>query len=511
MSQKYQLDAVFNEADLPTVTYVPPAEAKQLKASLRTKGKHVTLIGASGSGKSTVAAKILEEIGLLSSGVHKLSGRSYPNERSFLSILGQEFGEEPTAAAVEPWLQSFDLIMVDDVHHLTSDAREELARMLKLWHEKSIKFFLIGIAKSSDQIVGSDPELAIRNDVHTLGIQSITFLRQVMRQGEQALNITFGQEFENAAVSGAKGLPAIFQATCRIACVEADIEETGTEIRSVNVELPMIGRSVVRMFDPKYFNKLVGLAQGRRQARSVHDTFFEIVSSLARSEKTQISKAELYRKIVGPIQDPEVKKRKSTSFYRAMGSLQNVIEERGLADMLIFEADTLTIDDPVFRFYLDHVDFDRVRSIVKIRQDEYDYDIAVSFAGSDRALVQDFVEALQGKGIEVFYDFNESARLWGKDLEAELAQVYSEEARFMVLCLSDNYPVKDWTRFEMEIGRRAATKRTSEYLLPLYLTPTPPTLVGLKETIGFQTMLDHNDVDRIVSLLQTKISAAPVS
>jgi energy-coupling factor transporter ATP-binding protein EcfA2 len=502
----YQLDEVFNEAQIPTLTYVPPAEAKQLRASLKTKGKHVTLVGASGSGKSTVAEKILAEVYPDANRVHKFSGRTYTSESSVISILGKEFQEEPSAAAVEPWLQAYDLVVIDDVHHLSFEARQELARMLKLWHEKGIKFLLIGIAKTSDQILGSDPELAIRNDVHTLAAQDADFLKKVLLKGEVALNVEFDDSFEAAAVSAAKGLPAIFQAMCRIACVECDVERTEPTRKPVKTELSAIGRSVVRMFDPKYFLRLVGLAQGRRQARAVHDTFFEIVDALGRSSKTQISKPELYRKIVGSVQDPELKKRKSTSFYRAMDSLQKTIEERKLDDILIFESDTLSIDDPLFRFYLDHVDFDRIRSLVKIRKDEYEYDVAVSFAGEDRPQVAALVSALEGRGVEVFYDFNESARLWGKDLEVELARIYAQEARFLVLCLSKNYPVKDWTRFELDIGSRAAKKRPAEYLLPLRLATDLDPIVGLKETIGYQTMTTQGDVDRIAELLLTKVT-----
>lgn len=503
----YTLDEVFNEATVPTVTYVPPAEAKQLRASLITRGKHVTLVGASGSGKSTVAEKILSELYSKPSALHKFSGRSYPTEKSFLTILGKEFAEEPSTSAVEPWLKAFSLIVVDDVHHLTYEARQELARMLKLWHEMGIKFFLIGIAKTSDQILGSDPELALRNDVHTLASQNETFLRSVLEKGEQALNISFDQRFAEAAIPAAKGLPAIFQAICRIACVELDVEKTQATKKVIDIALPTIGRSVVRMFDPKYFSKVVGLAQGRRQARAVHGTFFDIVDALARSAKTQISKAELYRKIVGSIQDPDAKKRKSTSFYRAMDSLQKAIEERELGDILIFEGDTLSVDDPVFRFYLDHVDFDRIRSLVKIRKDEYEYDVAISFAGEDREIVSELVKALEERGIEVFYDFNDTARLWGKDLEIELAQIYSQEARFMVVCLSSQYPIKDWTRFELEIGRRASAKRMSDYLLPIRLTKDVPPIVGLRETIGYQKLTERSDIDKIVNVLSAKLNA----
>ena len=508
-TRMHELAEVFNEAQVPTVTYVPPREARQLRASLTAPGKHVTLIGASGSGKSTVAEKVLDQIGWTHAEVHKFSGRSHSEEASLLSVLGREFFEAPDEDAVVPWLQSFKVIVVDDVHYLNTTARAELAQRLKLWHEKSIKFFLIGIAKTSDQIVGADPELAIRNDVHSLEAQDDEFFRAMISQGQGALNVALSREFADGAIAAAKGLPAIFQAVCRVACVESGIERTVETTKVIDVELPAIGKSVVRMFDPRYFNRLVGLAQGRRQARAVHNTFFDIVEALTRSEKTQVSKSELYRKIVGPITDADKKKRISTSFYRAMGTIQTVIDERDLSDILIYDSDTLTIDDPVFRFYLDHVDFDRVKSIVKIRTDEYDYDVAVSFAGENRAIVNQLVEALQKKGLEVFYDLNESARLWGKDLEKELAQVYTHEAKYMMICRSSHYPVNDWARFELEVGRRASSKRLDEYLLPLHLEAGLPPMQGLRDTIGYQSMTEPDDVLNVVELLLEKLNSSP--
>ncbi len=43
----YQREQVFNEASMPDVTFVPPKEFPHVRASLRTRGKHVTIIGPS--------------------------------------------------------------------------------------------------------------------------------------------------------------------------------------------------------------------------------------------------------------------------------------------------------------------------------------------------------------------------------------------------------------------------------------------------------------------------------
>ena len=177
-----------------------------------------------------------------------------------------------------------------------------------------------------------------------------------------------------------------------------------------------------------------------------------------------------------------------------------MIDENGLSDILIYENGTLSIDDPVFRFYLDHLEFSRVRSQVNIRRVGYEYDVAVSFAGPDRTVVESLVDALKARGLEVFYDFDQQAALWGKDLKKELAKVYSQDAQFMVVCLSDHYPERDWPNFEFEVGKEAAGKRTEDYLLPLIVGATRPAIVGLPDTVGHLSLADRS-VDEVADLM----------
>ncbi|TFB75446.1 TIR domain-containing protein [Cryobacterium glaciale] len=507
----YRLDEVFNEAGLPAVTYVPPKEAKQLKGSLLTRGKHVTLVGPSGSGKSTVATRLLNELGFDKTRVHMFSGRTYSQYSSIFDVLATEFETESSADALEEWLKLYELIVIDDVHHLSAAARSDLAMNLKLWHERGIRFFMIGIAKTGEDILGKDPELAIRNDQWKLGPQGRSFLEQVLALGESALNVSVDAISRDTAISAAQGSPSIFQAICRVACVEADVLGSQPAVTDVAIELPVIRESVVRQYDGRYLNKIVNLARGRRQARSVHDTYYRMVEQIARSVgKQQVSRDELYHKIVGS-EDARQKSRQRNSFYRAVSNLPKVIEEHGLSDILIYENDTLTIDDPVFRFYLDNLDFSRVRAQVNLRRVGYEYDVAVSFAGADRPIVSELFEALKSRGLEVFYDFDQQAALWGKDLRKELARVYSEEALFMIVCLSDEYPEKDWPTFELEVGREAAKKRTGDYLLPLIVGANRPQIVGLPSTIGHLSIHDRS-IEDIADLAAEKIhTLAPLN
>ena len=501
----YEIGDVFSESKASDVTYVAPAEAQRLKGSLATPGKHVTLVGPSGSGKSTVAKRALEAAGLDPERIHSFNARAHARAQSIFTVLGAELGVGRTAKAVVPRLRAFDLIMIDDVHHLSLKARTELAAHLKLWHEHGIRLFMIGIAKTSEAILGHDPELAIRNDAWYLGTQSDEFMDALMTKGERALNIRFDDASRGAAIKAARGSPSIFQAICRSACVEADVMWTVTEPRQVSIDLAVVRPLVAQQYDGRYIPKIVGLTQGRRGRRSAHDIYFKFIERAASSAGFRISYDELRAAVVGTA-DPAMKGRVESAFYRAIKSLPAVIEQNGLDETLTYEHRTLTIDDPAFRFYLDHLDLSRVRSEVIVRRAGYEYDVAVSFAGNDRPVVERLVEVLQDHNLRVFYDFEQQADLWGKDLRRELAHLYGQRAQFMIVCLSDDYPERDWTTFEYEIGRDAASKRTEDYLLPLIVGANRPPITGLPTTVGFISLHDRS-MEEVADLVLQKLAA----
>jgi hypothetical protein len=81
----------------------------------------------------------------------------------------------------------------------------------------------------------------------------------------------------------------------------------------------------------------------------------------------------------------------------------------------------------------------------------------------------------------------------------------------MIVCISDSYPIKDWTRFELEVGKRAGNKRLTEYMLPVHLSSNPPSIMGLRDTIGYQRLVDADDISRVVRIFQEKLRSAPVA
>ncbi|MGA2599748.1 MAG: hypothetical protein ABSH09_22470 [Bryobacteraceae bacterium] len=57
---------------------------------------------------------------------------------------------------------------------------------------------------------------------------------------------------------------------------------------------------------------------------------------------------------------------------------------------------------------------------------------APSFAGENRAYVEEVATGLQVAGVKVFYDAFEAANLWGKNLVDHLADIYAN-ARYVVM------------------------------------------------------------------------------
>jgi hypothetical protein len=59
---------------------------------------------------------------------------------------------------------------------------------------------------------------------------------------------------------------------------------------------------------------------------------------------------------------------------------------------------------------------------------EFQFDVALSFAGEDREYVNTIADQLRQHGVRVFYDRYEQATLWGKDLYEHLDHVYQRAA-----------------------------------------------------------------------------------
>jgi ABC-type oligopeptide transport system ATPase subunit len=502
----YPLEQVFNEASFPEVSFVEPSNYSFIKASFKTPGKHITISGPSGTGKTTIVKYLLRELEIPTSDVLWINGRQYTDVDSGVMLLAQELTTAPNFNKVTELLQLVKFVVIDDFHFIKTGARLEISQKLKLWHEKGVRFIIVGIATSAEELYGVDPELGIRNDPFELKTQDENFSRSLLLKGSTALNFNFATSLQKEIISASNGVPSIIHVIARVCCISAGIEKTLEEPIEIDKSLRDLKEEILRIFHGKYRDKIVGLAKGKQQARSVHNTYFDIVARIANSDSTEIPTELLYREIVGVIGDAKERSRKATSFYNCLNNLSDVIEQKGLSDIMLFRSGGtyISIEDPTFRFYLNLLDIEDIKTRIHLRTSEYAYDVAVSFAGNDRPTVKSFVDDLKNLGLSVFYDFDQQALLWGKDIREKLSEVYANEAQYMVVFLSKSYPERDWTDFELSIGKEAAEKRTEEYLLPLRLDDVK--VVGVKTTTGYID-LRQTSIQEVATVLADKINA----
>ncbi len=132
----------------------------------------------------------------------------------------------------------------------------------------------------------------------------------------------------------------------------------------------------------------------------------------------------------------------------------------------------------------------------------YKYQIALSFAGEDRAYAEELAEILSSKNISVFYDKYEKAQLWGKDLYQHLQKVYKDMAQYCVVFLSNSYAEKLWTKHELKQAQARAFKESEEYILPIKIDSTE--IPGINETIGYID-LREDSISTVADLILQKL------
>jgi hypothetical protein len=112
------------------------------------------------------------------------------------------------------------------------------------------------------------------------------------------------------------------------------------------------------------------------------------------------------------------------------------------------------------------------------------YHIALSFAGEDRAYVEDVANHLRSASVDVFYDLFEEEDLWGKDLYEHLTSVYRDQAMFTVMFVSEHYVNKLWGTHERKSAQARAFSESREYILPATFDPSVK-VPGMLETTGY--------------------------
>jgi len=131
------------------------------------------------------------------------------------------------------------------------------------------------------------------------------------------------------------------------------------------------------------------------------------------------------------------------------------------------------------------------------------FDVAISFAGTERKPAEALAQQVRDAGFAVFYDDLYPEQLWGKNLVAFFDEIYRQRARFCVMFVSEEYRARKWTIHEARSAQaRALEERGDDYILPVKVDETD--LPGLPPTVGYVPL--SAGIERISQMLIAKLN-----
>ncbi|WP_197440158.1 tetratricopeptide repeat protein [Polystyrenella longa] len=136
-----------------------------------------------------------------------------------------------------------------------------------------------------------------------------------------------------------------------------------------------------------------------------------------------------------------------------------------------------------------------------MKKTEFRFDVALSFAGQDRPYVEAVARAMQSLGLQVFYDQDHHAHLWGKN-RTEYEKIYGPDSAYVVPMISKHYTEREWTQWEFETAKREAKKREDDFILPIRIDDTRQ--IGLTDDHNYLGADDFTPKE-IAQALKTKL------
>ena len=137
---------------------------------------------------------------------------------------------------------------------------------------------------------------------------------------------------------------------------------------------------------------------------------------------------------------------------------------------------------------------------------DYDHDVALSFAGEDRHYAQELAELLKNNGYKVFYDEYARVQLWGENLHDKFSEIYKNKSRYCVMFVSEHYARKLWTNHERRNAQARALEESVAYILPVRLDDAE--IPGILPTVAYLDLRSMS-IDEIYQALAEKLSDSP--
>lgn len=98
---------------------------------------------------------------------------------------------------------------------------------------------------------------------------------------------------------------------------------------------------------------------------------------------------------------------------------------------------------------------------------DQNFDLALSFAGTERDYARAIAAIVESNGVKVYLDELYQTEMWGQNLIETLADIYENRARYCLVIVSKEYAQRIYTNVERRAALERAIRNRTEYILPV--------------------------------------------
>lgn len=460
---KLFLEEVFVTEGIPQYTFVKPPNFNEILLDIRKKGKPVIIEGQSGTGKTTTAIQIINQ---LSADIEiKYYTARQTNDLEKIIALSQN--------------QDSGYYIIDDFHRLSSELQETLANIAKTAaetkNEQLPKLIIIGINQVGASLINMVHDIAKRCGIHRIEPGSEEIITHLINVGTEKLNIQI--ENPSRIYDECKGDYWLTQTLCQTICTKNDILEYQEETKLVDFNIDEIRQSMVKKLSHTYKEPVKEFSRGRR-FRPSNDPYFKLLKLISSQQSSIVDLNEL----ANATEDMKasingIKERR----------LNILLESKPICSRYFYynsENKNFAIEDPALFYYMKHVEWEDIRRDCGFRDDleNKEFEIAISFAGENRKLAKYIAEQFEKIDVPVFYDELYESNYLGKAWSKEFERIFINDSRYVVCLLDTFHKDKIWPTFERDCFKRRVPNGD---VIPIYLDDTifvgiPEDIVGIK-------------------------------
>lgn len=486
---KLLLEEVFVTEGVPEYTFVQPPNYGEILLDIRRPGKPVILEGQSGTGKTTCVRRILDKL---------------PDdlETHYLTARDATHVSRIEALVRDPKRGRY---VIDDFHRLATELQSAIADLAKAAAEafdaKALpKLVIIGINEVGSGLIQLVPDIAKRTGIHRIKPGELAQIRDLVNSGCAKLNVSIDV---SAVFDESKGDYWLTQQLCQSICSAGGVTETASEHTALAIDMPQVRSRVVDRLRAAYYPAVKEFCRGRR-FRPSNDPYFKLLRAVGAQEGSIIDLNELANAY------PDVRGSVNNIKQHRLGVL---IESKALVGRHFHyngETKNFAIEDPALFYFIRHLDWERLRQDCGFRgEDEnFEYEIALSFAGENRELARHIAKSLEMLDVQVFYDETFEVNFLGKAWRKQFQEIFGEKSKLVVCLLDKHHEEKIWPTFERE---HFAPRVEAGSVIPIWLDDTkfvgiPHDLVGIKfafdpTTPDWQEAATENIVFKLIDRL----------